>query len=1553
MIDLGGIAWSFNIKYGGGSDAKQAAKDLLDIAKTIKHADDAANKYSTALSELSKAQRDADASLGASAEKNSRLATATLEAAKAQQALTSALGQLESMAVKSSSAFNTLDQQIKKVAEDAKQTANYITQTASELNKALGFTPSGAIRDSRGRFSSRDKGDPTLGIGSYGPGSSEGASFQDVNALLGVKAAATDLSGAYLGLTASTSSAAFAQTNLAQTLGQVDAKLRTTSQDASFLASVLSNLGQGRIGPDNSLNPGSLAAGLMAKYGSPTYPEKPDLTLPTGFAGSPTRGADLAAAAKYDILARAAERSRGAISEFTGSMRTDIATQKEKTGVNKTLSSTFDSLSTSVSLAATALASMGAAFAASNLLDFLKEVTLLAGRVDNLKTVLENVGSISGYTQGTIANLEEQVRALGITTQEARQSLALLAQGEIDLSQAAQLARIAQDAAVIAGINSSEAFDRLVVGIQRTNTWMLRNLGIMVNLNNVYRDFAISNGRVITTLSTQEKQQLLINEVMRKGALIQGTYEAALQDTYKQYTSLDRVIEETKRELGEEFQPVFEYSVQTVYKLLQAFRDADGDTKAFIAACLAGTTAALSLAASLGTLAVALYAVRAAAGDVTALLMLLGTVTTGLAVGAFVGFSATVHNAKVELEEASEAGQAYASATGQLAKAFTQLSNLEAKTQGNPLSPEQLSEVRGIISQIIARLPELAAEFQRMDPNNPREIAEYLYQVRNAVAQTSTERLAALNDELQALGTNIATQEAELKRLKEESTKASSTSADPLGSAIAAGMRDLFDTDAVSVAENKLQELEKRRANLEGQIKEETLSTAGDQARLFEEQVKKQETAYNLALRLENQFNDKRVNVWEEANLKIYQDYKKNIDQLSTYLLSLEDVEKGIEASLIVRLAELEDAFAKQEKEANGDATLLDKIAKRREAQTANLRAEAELRKQDLLDQAAQIRESINLVSQTTALEIEKAQKERELQEYRTGLVEKGEDDRIAALRSGLRKQEAIRKTAEEGFKRSLEVLKKEEQELRAVLRDSVDEEKKRGAQFSLDKNLTAQKTLELVRVNAAQEAAAKIKEIEQDLANRRKEILEKFTKEIADLEDKRADLARRRSEVEFGIEMKLLEEKLRLRKRDIELAREALDEEKKRIEGFGKAQKEAFDNRVKQINMEREFGRLIAQGVAPGAARAMVMQQAGMLPVGQQMLVDLMKKRLDEIEKKREALDKAAKDIKDAEEKVHRAKVEVDLEKARTQRDEIIAELKRIRIELEKAEKERAKAEGRALADEGPADKKARELREKIGKATDEQLKLIMEEESPDNPIGDEDTYKAAQAELDRREKKQQEAAAAKRLEEAEKKLKEAQEGAVAAAKIPEEKPEVPKTKKELLEEEMKRRRDAFAKEQERRRDLEKKRQELRDLYKEFREGTIDKEGLDRLQRFKFEEWMREAERKMLQALLDEYEKKKKAGTLPKGLTSTTIANFNRGGFTPDVTRLVDARSELSTAMQYQGQSLASITQTAAEGFSLLAKDVLKAADQIITVRDTMKEEQSTFESEFAAKNL
>ncbi|MCX6113140.1 MAG: hypothetical protein NTY22_07680, partial [Proteobacteria bacterium] len=221
---------------------------------------------------------------------------------------------------------------------------------------------------------------------------------------------------------------------------------------------------------------------------------------------------------------------------------------------------------------------------------------LYAARVEVLDTVLQNVGKVSNVSSDILKEQENVIKKLGITTQEAKETLILFMQGQLDVAQASKIARVAQDLAVIAGVNSSEATKTLTQAIISQEPMLLRNFGIVQNLNDVYLSYGkeigiasekvSENGKITTSwtrdLTDVEKRQAMLNMILAEGAKVSGTYEAAMGDAGKQLTSLPRYIDEAKLAFGQAFIPIIGEAVKILTNLLKAFTALSPETQKII-----------------------------------------------------------------------------------------------------------------------------------------------------------------------------------------------------------------------------------------------------------------------------------------------------------------------------------------------------------------------------------------------------------------------------------------------------------------------------------------------------------------------------------------------------------------------------------------------------------------------------------------------------------------------------------------------------------------------------------------------------------------------------------------------------------------------------------------------------------------------------------------------------------------------------------------------------------------------------------------------------------
>jgi hypothetical protein len=196
-----------------------------------------------------------------------------------------------------------------------------------------------------------------------------------------------------------------------------------------------------------------------------------------------------------------------------------------------------------------------AAAGAQAFVGYTKEAALFAARVETLGVAMEIAGAHAGYSKDEMGEFEEGVKGMGITTSKARIALQQMAQAELDLAKAADLARAAQDAAVVAGINSSEAFNRILYSITSLQPEILRTMNLTVNMQSEMERYARSIGKTVSQLSTADKQQAMLNATLRASEKIAGTYEATMDTVGKKLTSLPRYFEEIQLAIGQAFQP--------------------------------------------------------------------------------------------------------------------------------------------------------------------------------------------------------------------------------------------------------------------------------------------------------------------------------------------------------------------------------------------------------------------------------------------------------------------------------------------------------------------------------------------------------------------------------------------------------------------------------------------------------------------------------------------------------------------------------------------------------------------------------------------------------------------------------------------------------------------------------------------------------------------------------------------------------------------------------------------------------------------------------------
>lgn len=238
-----------------------------------------------------------------------------------------------------------------------------------------------------------------------------------------------------------------------------------------------------------------------------------------------------------------AGRSRDAIAGLSGEQRNASAASAAYTAQIDRQNASLNAVKTAAAAAAVGIASLKVG-------SLVVETASLSQRYQELGIILDVAGRNAGVSAVEIDKTTEAVRKSGITMLQSRQAVTSLIKENINLSEATKLARVAQDAAVVAQINSSEALDRLIYGLSTAQIEVLKTMGLTVNFERAYKNMAGQLGKTTDELTDQERMQARLNTVYESGKNIVGAYEGAMNNAGKQYRSTQRQVEDLSVVVG-------------------------------------------------------------------------------------------------------------------------------------------------------------------------------------------------------------------------------------------------------------------------------------------------------------------------------------------------------------------------------------------------------------------------------------------------------------------------------------------------------------------------------------------------------------------------------------------------------------------------------------------------------------------------------------------------------------------------------------------------------------------------------------------------------------------------------------------------------------------------------------------------------------------------------------------------------------------------------------------------------------------------------------------
>ncbi len=199
------------------------------------------------------------------------------------------------------------------------------------------------------------------------------------------------------------------------------------------------------------------------------------------------------------------------------------------------------------------LAAAGAAITAG-----IGLITKSALELEPVKGSFENLAKVSKQSSENILQALKKASAGTVSENElmlsANRAMALgVAKNTETFS---SLMEIARDRARAMGLTTTQAFDNIVTGIGRGSPLLLDNLGLMISATEANEKYAKEIGKTAEELTESERQQAMLNEVIRQGQASMDKNSQSTLTASETMQALKASISNTAAALGQAFLPI-------------------------------------------------------------------------------------------------------------------------------------------------------------------------------------------------------------------------------------------------------------------------------------------------------------------------------------------------------------------------------------------------------------------------------------------------------------------------------------------------------------------------------------------------------------------------------------------------------------------------------------------------------------------------------------------------------------------------------------------------------------------------------------------------------------------------------------------------------------------------------------------------------------------------------------------------------------------------------------------------------------------------------------
>jgi len=214
----------------------------------------------------------------------------------------------------------------------------------------------------------------------------------------------------------------------------------------------------------------------------------------------------------------------------------------------------------------------GGFFAAQGLINALKKSINLAGQFQGVSAGFENLTAQAGFSTDTFKKLNDALDGTANSIDIMRQANNAMLLGIFDSEdQMAEMFDIAQRLAQALGKDTTFGIESLVTGLGRQSKLMLDNLGIMIDTNKAYEDFAISMGKTVKQLTDQERKQAFVNATMKSARELSAGLGEETATLNTEMAKLNTILDEMAIGVGEALTPNLEETSIVIDNLQRLF----------------------------------------------------------------------------------------------------------------------------------------------------------------------------------------------------------------------------------------------------------------------------------------------------------------------------------------------------------------------------------------------------------------------------------------------------------------------------------------------------------------------------------------------------------------------------------------------------------------------------------------------------------------------------------------------------------------------------------------------------------------------------------------------------------------------------------------------------------------------------------------------------------------------------------------------------------------------------------------------------------------------